>query len=158
MKINCIIIEDEPLALERMKELCWTLSFWICARLLIMPLDSLAFLKTKVELIFLALISANFPAYSFSKLPRNCQVIFTTRLSDTRSKASIWRSRIIFWNRLLLKIVQAVAARWTFAEKTILRRAKQFHFRQNRKSSGKSFPAGSNLHRRNGRLPAHSHY
>lgn len=54
MKINCIIIEDEPLALERTKEYVLKLTFLNLRATFDNALDALAFLKTdKVDLIFL---------------------------------------------------------------------------------------------------------
>jgi DNA-binding LytR/AlgR family response regulator len=54
MRINCIIVEDEPLALERTKEYVLKLSFLNLLATFDNALDALAFLKTdKVDLIFL---------------------------------------------------------------------------------------------------------
>ncbi|HEX8250560.1 MAG TPA: LytTR family DNA-binding domain-containing protein [Pyrinomonadaceae bacterium] len=54
MKINCIIVEDEPLALERTKEYVLKLPFLNLRALFDNALDALVFLKTnKVDLIFL---------------------------------------------------------------------------------------------------------
>jgi two-component system, LytTR family, response regulator len=54
MKINCIIIEDEPLALERTKSYVLKLSFLNLLSTFDNALDALVFLKTnKVDLIFL---------------------------------------------------------------------------------------------------------
>ncbi len=54
MKINCIIIEDEPLALERTKEYVLKLPFLNLRATFDNALDALTFLKTdKVDLIFL---------------------------------------------------------------------------------------------------------
>lgn len=54
MKINCIIIEDEPLALERTREYVQKISFLSLRATFDNALDALAFLKTnRVDLIFL---------------------------------------------------------------------------------------------------------
>lgn len=54
MKINCIIVEDEPLALERTKEYALRLPFLSLLATFDDALDALAFLRTnKVDLIFL---------------------------------------------------------------------------------------------------------
>ena len=54
MKINCIIVEDEPLALERMKEYVRRLPFLNLLATFENALDALAFLKTEnVDLTFL---------------------------------------------------------------------------------------------------------
>lgn len=54
MKINCIIVEDEPLALERTKEYALRLPFLNLRVTFDNALDALAFLKAnEVELIFL---------------------------------------------------------------------------------------------------------
>ena len=54
MKISCIIVEDEPLALERTKEYALRLPFLNLLATFDDALDALGFLKTnKVELIFL---------------------------------------------------------------------------------------------------------
>jgi len=54
MKINCIIVEDEPLALERMKEYVRKLPFLNLLATFENALDALAFLKTEnVDLTFL---------------------------------------------------------------------------------------------------------
>ncbi|MET0645736.1 MAG: LytTR family DNA-binding domain-containing protein [Pyrinomonadaceae bacterium] len=54
MKINCIIVEDEPLALERTKEYALRLPFLSLLATFDDALDALTFLQTnKVDLIFL---------------------------------------------------------------------------------------------------------
>jgi two-component system LytT family response regulator len=54
MKINCIIVEDEPLALERTKEYVLKLSFLNLRATFDNAIDALVFLKAnKVDLIFL---------------------------------------------------------------------------------------------------------
>ena len=54
MKINCIIVEDEPLALERAAEFVGKISFLSLRATFDNALDALAFLKTsRVDLIFL---------------------------------------------------------------------------------------------------------
>jgi DNA-binding LytR/AlgR family response regulator len=54
MKINCIIVEDEPLALQRTKEYVLKIPFLNLRATFDNALDALAFLKTdKVDLIFL---------------------------------------------------------------------------------------------------------
>jgi two-component system, LytTR family, response regulator len=54
MKINCIIVEDEPLALERAKEYVRKMPFLNLRATFDNALDALAFLKTnRVDLIFL---------------------------------------------------------------------------------------------------------
>jgi two-component system, LytTR family, response regulator len=54
MKINCIIVEDEPLALERTREYVEKIPFLILRGTFDNALDALAFLKSnKIELIFL---------------------------------------------------------------------------------------------------------
>lgn len=54
MKINCIIVEDEPLALERAREYAQKMPFLNLRAEFDNALDALAFLKTeRVELIFL---------------------------------------------------------------------------------------------------------
>src|SRR5687767_6023452 len=84
MKINCIIIEDEPLALERMKEFVLKLSFLNLRAAFDNALDALAFLKTnKVELIFLDINLGEFSGIQFLETSAvNCQVIFTTAYQE----------------------------------------------------------------------------
>ncbi len=54
MEINCIIVEDEPLALERMKEYVLKMPFLNLCATFDNALDALAFLKiNKIDLIFL---------------------------------------------------------------------------------------------------------
>lgn len=54
MEINCIIVEDEPLALERMKEYVLKVPFLNLCATFDNALDALAFLKiNKIDLIFL---------------------------------------------------------------------------------------------------------
>ncbi|HEY0429500.1 MAG TPA: LytTR family DNA-binding domain-containing protein [Pyrinomonadaceae bacterium] len=54
MKIKCIIVEDEPLALERTKEYVLKLPFLDLCAVFDNALDALAFLKSnKIDLIFL---------------------------------------------------------------------------------------------------------
>jgi len=80
MKINCIIIEDEPLALERMKEFVSKLSFLNLCAAFDNAVDALVFLKTnKIELIFLDINLGDFSGIQFLETSAiNCQVIFTT--------------------------------------------------------------------------------
>lgn len=84
MKINCIIVEDEPLALERTREYALRLPFLSVLESFDNALDALAFLKThKVELIFLDI---NLGAVSGIQLLEtsalDSQVIFTTAYQE----------------------------------------------------------------------------
>lgn len=84
MKINCIIIEDEPLALERMKEFVLKLSFLNLRAAFDNALDALVFLKTnKVELIFLDINLGEFSGIQFLETSAvKAQVIFTTAYQE----------------------------------------------------------------------------
>lgn len=84
MNINCIIIEDEPLALERMKEFVLKLSFLNLRAAFDNAVDALVFLKTnKIELIFLDINLGEFSGIQFLETNAvNCQVIFTTAYQE----------------------------------------------------------------------------
>lgn len=84
MKINCIIIEDEPLALERMKEFVLKLSFLNLCAAFDNAIDALVFLKTnKVELIFLDINLGEFSGIRFLETSAvKAQVIFTTAYQE----------------------------------------------------------------------------
>jgi len=84
MKINCIIVEDEPLALERTREYVLKLPFLSLRATFDNALDALVFLKTnKVELIFLDI---NLGELSGIELLENfeisSQVILTTAYQE----------------------------------------------------------------------------
>lgn len=84
MKINCIIIEDEPLALERMKEFVLKLSFLNLCAAFDNAIDALVFLKTnKIELIFLDINLGEFSGIQFLETSAvKAQVIFTTAYQE----------------------------------------------------------------------------
>jgi two-component system, LytTR family, response regulator len=84
MKINCIIVEDEPLALERTREYALRLPFLNLRAAFDDALDALAFLKTnEVDLIFLDI---NLGAVSGIRLLETSaitsQVILTTAYQE----------------------------------------------------------------------------
>lgn len=84
MKINCIIIEDEPLALERTREYVLKLSFLNLLSTFDNALDALTFLKTnRVDLIFLDINLGEFSGIQLletSAVPS--QVIITTAYEE----------------------------------------------------------------------------
>lgn len=84
MKINCIIIEDEPLALERMKEFVLKLSFLNLLTVFDNAVDALVFLKTnKVDLIFLDINLGDFSGIRFLETSAvKSRVIFTTAYQE----------------------------------------------------------------------------
>lgn len=84
MKINCIIIEDEPLALERMKEFVLKLSFLNLRAAFDNAVDALVFLKiNKIELIFLDINLGEFSGIQFLETSAvKAQVIFTTAYQE----------------------------------------------------------------------------
>jgi two-component system LytT family response regulator len=84
MKINCIIVEDEPLALERTREYVLKLPFLSLRAEFDNAIDALAFLKTeKIDLIFLDI---NLGEMSGTQLLETSavksQVIFTTAYQE----------------------------------------------------------------------------
>lgn len=89
MKINCIIIEDEPLALERMKEFVLKLSFLNLLTVFDNAVDALVFLKTnKVDLIFLDINLGDFSGIRFLETSAvKSWVIFTTAYQEYALKA-----------------------------------------------------------------------
>lgn len=89
MKINCIIIEDEPLALERMKEFVLKLSFLNLLTVFDNAVDALVFLKTnKVDLIFLDINLGDFSGIRFLETSAvKSRVIFTTAYQEYALKA-----------------------------------------------------------------------
>lgn len=84
MKINCIIVEDEPLALERTKEYVLKLPFLNLCSTFDNAIDALAFFKTnRVDLIFLDLNLGEFSGIQLletSAVPS--QVIITTAYQE----------------------------------------------------------------------------
>jgi DNA-binding LytR/AlgR family response regulator len=84
MKINCIIIEDEPLALERTKEYVLKLPFLNLLAAFDNAIDALAFLKSnRVDLIFLDINLGEFSGIQLletSAVPS--QVIITTAYQE----------------------------------------------------------------------------
>lgn len=84
MKINCIIVEDEPLALERTKEYVLKLPFLNLRATFDNALDALAFLKdNKIELIFLDINLGEFSGIQLLETSViSCQVILTTAYQE----------------------------------------------------------------------------
>jgi two-component system LytT family response regulator len=90
MKINCIIVEDEPLALERTKEYALKLPFLDLRATFDNALDALAFLQTEpIHLIFLD-INLGSEMSGIQLLETSIvksQVIFTTAYQEYALKA-----------------------------------------------------------------------
>jgi two-component system, LytTR family, response regulator len=84
MKINCIIVEDEPLALERMKEYVLKLPFLNLRETFDNALDALTFLKAnKVDLIFLDINLGEVSGIQLLETSAiTSQVIFTTAYQE----------------------------------------------------------------------------
>jgi two-component system, LytTR family, response regulator len=84
MKINCIIIEDEPLALERMKDYVLKLPFLNLCSTFDNAVDALVFLKTnKADLIFLDINLGEFSGIQLLETSAvSCQVILTTAYQE----------------------------------------------------------------------------
>lgn len=84
MKINCIIVEDEPLALERTVEYVGKLSFLNLSATFDNAVDALVFLKTtKVDLIFLDINLGEMSGIQLLETSAvNSQVIFTTAYQE----------------------------------------------------------------------------
>src|ERR1044072_3292711 len=84
MKINCIIVEDEPLALERTKGYALKLPFLNLLATFDDALDALAFLRTnKVDLIFLDINLGEVSGISLLETPAiDSQVILTTAYQE----------------------------------------------------------------------------
>ena len=84
MKINCIIVEDEPLALERTKEYVLKLPFLNLCATFDNALDALAFLKSnKVDLIFLDINLGEFSGIQLLETSAVAsQVILTTAYQE----------------------------------------------------------------------------
>lgn len=84
MKINCIIVEDEPLALERMKDYVLKLPFLKLLSTFDNALEALAFLKTnKVDLIFLDINLGEFSGIQLLETSAvSSQVILTTAYEE----------------------------------------------------------------------------
>ena len=84
MKINCIIIEDEPLALERTKDYVLKLPFLKLLSTFDNAIDALGFLKTnKVDLIFLDINLGEFSGINLLETNAiNSQVILTTAYQE----------------------------------------------------------------------------
>lgn len=84
MKINCIIVEDEPLALERIREYVLKIPFLDLRAEFDNALDALAFLKTnRVDLIFLDINLGEMSGISLLETSAvKAQVIFTTAYQE----------------------------------------------------------------------------
>jgi two-component system, LytTR family, response regulator len=84
MKINCIIVEDEPLALERAKEYVLKLPFLNLCATFENALDALAFLKSNaVDLIFLDINLGEFSGIQLLETSIvKSQVILTTAYQE----------------------------------------------------------------------------
>src|SRR5215217_7407844 len=84
MKISCIIVEDEPLALERTKEYALRLPFLSLLATFGDALDALAFVKAnKVDLIFLDINLGEVSGIQLLETSAiNSQVIITTAYQE----------------------------------------------------------------------------
>ena len=84
MKINCIIVEDEPLALERTREYALRLPHLNLLATFDNALDALAFLKSnRVDLIFLDINLGEVSGIQMLETTAvNSQVIFTTAYQE----------------------------------------------------------------------------
>jgi two-component system LytT family response regulator len=84
MKISCIIIEDEPLALERTKEYVLKLPFLNLRSTFDSAIDALAFLKTdRIDLIFLDINLGEFSGIQLLETSAvTSQVILTTAYQE----------------------------------------------------------------------------
>jgi two-component system LytT family response regulator len=84
MKINCIIVEDEPLALERAREYVLKLPFLSLRETFDNALDALAFLKSNaVDLIFLDINLGDFSGIQLLESSVvSSQVIITTAYQE----------------------------------------------------------------------------
>lgn len=84
MKINCIIVEDEPLALLRMREYIGKIPFLNLIAGFDNALDALAFLKTnKIDLIFLDINLGEFSGIDLLETNAvSSQVILTTAYQE----------------------------------------------------------------------------
>src|ERR1041384_6019855 len=80
MKISCIIIEDEPLALERTRDYVLKLPYLNFKRAFDNALDALAFLKSNaVDLIFLDINLGEFSGIQLLETSAiSSQIIITT--------------------------------------------------------------------------------
>ena len=89
MKINCIIVEDEPLALERTREYALKLPFLNLRAEFDNALDALAFLKTeRIHLIFLDINLGEMSGIQLLETSAvKSQVIFTTAYQEHALKA-----------------------------------------------------------------------
>jgi DNA-binding LytR/AlgR family response regulator len=90
MKFNCIIVEDEPLALERTREYVLKLPFLNLRAAFDNALDALAFLKTEqIHLIFLDInLGGEMSGIQFLETSVvKSQVIFTTAYQEHALKA-----------------------------------------------------------------------
>lgn len=84
MKINCIIIEDEPLALERTRDYVRKLIFLNLRATFDNAIDALVFLKTnKVDLIFLDINLGEFSGINLLETSAiSSQIIITTAYQE----------------------------------------------------------------------------
>lgn len=84
MKINCIIVEDEPLALERTREFVLKLPFLDLRATFDNALDALVFLRTsRVDLIFLDINLGEMSGIQLLETSAvKSQVIFTTAYQE----------------------------------------------------------------------------
>ena len=89
MKINCIIIEDEPLALERAKDYVQKLPFLNLRSTFDNAIDALAFLKmNKVDLIFLDINLGEFSGIQLLETSTiSSQIIITTAYQEYALKS-----------------------------------------------------------------------
>ncbi|MFD2587468.1 LytR/AlgR family response regulator transcription factor [Croceitalea marina] len=113
-KYKCIIIEDEPLALERTKEFTQKIPFLDLAATFDNALDGLAFLKTnKVDVLFLDINMDELTGIEFLESSRiESQVIITTAYQEYALKSfelnvTDYLLKPFTFNRFLLAVNKA---------------------------------------------------
>lgn len=80
MKISCLIIDDEPLALELIERYVQNTPFLECVGTCSSAIEALAFMnENKVDLLFLDIQMPELSGLEFSKnVPKETRIIFTT--------------------------------------------------------------------------------
>jgi len=83
MKLNCVIVDDEPLAIKLMKSFVERTPFLDLKGTFLNPMDALAFIDDNINLVFMDINMPGITGLELSKLIRpKTKIIFTTAYKE----------------------------------------------------------------------------
>ena len=83
MRLNCVIVDDEPLAIKLMKSFVERTPFLDLKGTFLNPMDALAFIDETINLVFMDINMPGITGLELSKLIRpQTKIIFTTAYKE----------------------------------------------------------------------------